>query len=109
MSKIGVASFKGQSGKMHEFNVYPLNTYFKAIGAVYAITIRKVTGKEGRHEILYVGQTTDLSERFDDHHKQDCFDRHRANCICIHAEGHAQTRLAIEKDLCNYHAPICNG
>ncbi|MGC2517256.1 MAG: hypothetical protein WA383_22260, partial [Terriglobales bacterium] len=41
-----------------------------------------------------VGETGDLSTRFDDHHKADCFAQHNANCICTHGDEDEESRLA---------------
>ena len=57
---------------------------------------------------FYVGQTGDLSTRFETHHKQSCFDRHGANRICIYEEQLERTRLVIEQDLIDNYHPVCN-
>ena len=61
------------------------------------------------HTRIYVGQTEDLSIRFDNHHKQDCFDRHNKNCICVYGEQDENNRLLIEQDLIETYGPPCNG
>ncbi len=101
--------FPGISGNRYEFEVYPWGTQFNPIGAVYLIS-RRVSKPDGGadHYRVYVGQTDDLSTRFDSHHKEDCFQRERANCICVHAEPNEQTRLSIETDLIAYRRPPCN-
>ena len=100
----------GASGRKYAFLVYPWGTTFKQLGGVYAVT-RAVPNQTGRetHSIIYVGQTGDLSERFDDHHKAACFSKHSANCICVHVESSEKTRLAIEADLIAAYNPPCNG
>ena len=100
----------GASGRKCAFLVYPWGTEFKAVGSVYAVTraTPNQTGGE-THSIIYVGQTADLSERFDAHHKAACFSKHSANRICVHVEGVEQTRLAIEADLIASYKPPCNG
>jgi hypothetical protein len=50
-----------------------------------------------------------LSERFDDHHKAECFSRRGAAHLCVHVEGNEKTRLAIESDLIANYNPPCNG
>lgn len=61
------------------------------------------------HTRIYADQTGDLSTRFDNHHKQACFDRHSKNCVCVHGEQDEDTRLAIEQDLIDNYDPPCNG
>lgn len=96
----------GKSGKKYEFKVYPWGTSFKSIGGLYLVLKKNENGNYG---ILYVGQTGDLSERFDDHHKQSCFDRNGKTHIAVKVEGVEKTRLAIERDLIDNYNPTCNG
>lgn len=96
----------GASGAQHEFGVYPWGTTFNAVGGLYLVLRKQLTGN---YDLLYVGQTGDLSERFDNHHKQPSFDRHGKTHIAVNGEGVARTRLAIEADLIRKHQPICNG
>lgn len=109
MAKISSATFKGKSGETYGFNAYPMGQAFKAVGAVYAVTRRYKNSNGGySHEIIYVGETGDLSTRFDDHHKADCFTRHNANCICTHGDNDEDSRLAKEDDLIKQQNPSCN-
>jgi len=99
-----------QSGTEYTFKVYSLDTKFnKDYEAVYFVTKRvKKTNGGYSHIRIYVGETGDLSTRFDNHHKQDCFDENGANCICIYGEQDEKTRLKIEKDLIEKYNPPCN-
>jgi len=111
MAKLSTVTFTGESGTEYAFNVYPWGTSFKEdYGAVYFITKRTEKSEGGYSHIrIYVGQTEDLSTRFDNHHKQACFDKHKKNCVCVHGEDDEDARLAIEQDLIdNYDLP-CNG
>lgn len=109
MAKLSDATFTGASGEKYAFAVYPMDPSFRVVGAVYAITRRYENNKGGfSHEIIYVGETGDLSTRFDDHHKWDCFVRHNANCICTHVDNGEDSRLAKEDDLIRQHSPDCN-
>ena len=100
----------GASGKKYTFYVYPMSAEFKQVGGVYAFTLATPkTGGGNTHSILYVGQTGDLSSRFDDHHKEDCFVRRGANRHCAMVVENEETRLAIERDLIDSYNPPCNG
>ena len=110
MSKLGTMTLTGASGNKYEFNVYPLGTEFNVIGAVYYVSKRTVKADGGgEHSKIYIGQTSDMSERFDNHHKADCFNRYGANCLSTHREDNEENRLSIESDLLEAYNPPCNG
>ncbi len=96
---------KGRSGATYQFWVYPWGESFKAQGGVYAILRDDGT----TWAVVYIGQTSDLSERFDDHHKADCFTRHRKTHIAARVEESERERLVIEADLVASYNPPCNG
>jgi excinuclease UvrABC nuclease subunit len=109
MPKLGDVTFHGKSGQGYVFEVYPVDTDFNDVAAVYAVTRRYKDTRGGySHEIIYVGETKDLSERFDEHHKANCFIRHNANCICTHLDDKEAPRLTKENDLIKKHNPPCN-
>jgi hypothetical protein len=110
MSKVGEMTLKGESGNDYEFTVYTRDTDFKALGAVYVQSKRTIkSGGGGSHDLIYVGQTGDLSGRPLNHHKKDCFDKHGSNCVSILLEENEKRRLAIETDLINGNKWPCNG
>jgi predicted GIY-YIG superfamily endonuclease len=96
----------GASGSKYKFYVYPWGTNLKALGGVYMV-LRK-TSQNGNHTVLYIGQTGDLSERFDNHHKKSCFDRNQKTHIAAMLESSEKKRLRIEEDLIKNYNPICN-
>jgi hypothetical protein len=109
VAKLGTIDLKGASGASWTFDVYPRETTFRALGAVYVQSVRTPkAGGGGSHQFIYVGQTGDLSNRPLNHHKKGCFDRHGANALLIYVEGSERTRLAIERDLINSLKPPCN-
>ncbi len=109
MAKLASITFIGASGTKYKFNVYSWDTNFDEVAAVYFITKRIQESDGGyTHARIYVGQTNDLSKRFDDHHKASCFKRHGANCICIYREDDETERLRIESDLISQYSPRCN-
>lgn len=109
-------TIKGMSGTNYIFNVYGFTKFsdlmdaFKSIPAIYAFTRRFSNNfMSYTHDLLYVGETEDLSTRFDNHHKQDCIVRCSANCICIHSFQGTQTeRRAAEADILNAFDFPCN-
>ena len=110
MAKLGTLALKGDSGQTYDFTVYSYDAEFKAVGAVYGIT-RRQKKPDGNydHTIVYIGETGDLSTRFDDHHKESCFTEHNANCKCIHSDEDEDSRLKKEMDLIDNYIPPCNG
>jgi len=109
MAKIGTMKVDSKSGTVYAFDLYPVGTSFKELGAVYIITKRTPKSDGGgSHTYLYVGETGDLSTRFDDHHKQECFDEHGASCIGIHLDASEDSRLEKESDLHDAHDWPCN-
>lgn len=109
MAKIGNLKIKGASGTTYTFNVYPYDTEFKDLAAVYYISnrIEENDGK-GSHSPIYIGQTEDLSTRFDGHHDEECFEEYGANCKNILPEANEEKRKEIEADLISSLNPPCN-
>jgi hypothetical protein len=112
MAKQGTVTATGGSGRQYVFDVYPWDdldvpkgTAFSPVGAVYLV-LRKIA--QGNYDILYVGQTANLTGRFDDHHKQACFDRNARTHIGVLRCGQERDRLAIEADLLNRYKTVCN-
>ena len=106
MTPISTLTLTGKSGRQYEFKCYPIGTEFRPVAAVYAVTKRKT---DRTHTVIYVGQTSNLPERFDDHHKAACFSGHGANCICIHRDNNESSRQEKEADLIAAYNPPCNG
>lgn len=110
MTKIGTLTLTGASGAKYEFTVYPFGTDFEAIPAIYYISKRtEKSDGGGNHLEIYIGETNNLSERFDNHHKASCFRRYKANALSIRQESNESKRLKIEKDLIDAYKPPCNG
>lgn len=110
MGKINESlSLNGKSGSVYGFDVYTYDTTFNAVRAVYAVTNRHQNNAGTMtHTLIYVGQTGDLSERFDDHHKARCFERNGANCIGVHRDNDEDSRLSKEADLLEQWSTSCN-
>jgi predicted GIY-YIG superfamily endonuclease len=104
MAEVDKVSVAGASGQKYEFSVYHWGQQFKQVGGVYLVLKRRISD----YEILYIGQTGDLSERFDDHHKQGCFNRNARTHIGVRVENSEAARLAIERDLLGNYKTACN-
>ena len=110
MAKLGDLTLTGASGKKYTFAVYPADTTWKdGVAGVYYVSRRtaKPDGS-GDHSKIYVGETSDLKDRFENHHKQKCFEKNGYNAISILQESNENTRLAIEGDLVDALSPPCN-
>ena len=58
---------------------------------------------------IYIGETGDLSDRFDNHHRMPCIKREGATHICTHkSSANKETRRTEEVDLIGNYDPICN-
>lgn len=98
-------TLQGKSGNSYEFTVHSWGTEFKPIGGVYSVLKRRT---DGRYDVIYIGQTGNLAERFDDHHKTWCFTNHAKSHIGVQVEPSEKRRLAIEQDLIANYRPPCN-
>ena len=105
MEKETSVTLKGASGRAYEFDVFPWGTSFNPLGGLYTV-LKKIPPN---FHIQYVGQTGDLSSRFDSHHKQSCFDRNGKTHIAVHLESSESVRLTKEADLVASNNPVCNG
>ena len=107
MAEEGTLTARGVSGATYEFWCYPWDTTLKHEGGVYLVL--KKTTRNGNYDMLYVGQTVDLSERFEAHHQKPCFDRNGKTHIAARLENSERTRLLVEADLIQNYRPSCNG
>jgi hypothetical protein len=109
MSKLDDIKFSGKSGNEYPFVVYSFDSNLSKIACVYVVTHRYKNESAYSHRIIYVGQTDNLPERFENHHKANCFKEKNANAICVHSENSEKKRLEIEADLIEKSKPDCNG
>jgi hypothetical protein len=108
MDKIADATFTGASGTQYSFAVYPLNTSFGDVGAVYIFTKRTATQDNGTHKLLYIGESGELGTRISNHEKLPCVNQHGGNCICVHGDNSQDSRRNKESDLISHYDPPCN-
>jgi len=106
MVKLATVTLRGASGTVYPFDVYPWGTPFRPFGAVYTVLKHR---SDGRFDVLYIGRTTDMSERFDSHHKESCFRMYGRTHIGVHADPSEARRQVIETDLIRGNSTPCNG
>ncbi len=97
----------GKAGRFYTYQIYKLPHNFKALPGNYIFA--KET-RPTRWIPIYIGESTDLSEPFDQHHAMPCIQEYLATHIHAHAniEGLA-ARQAEEQDLIARWEPPCNG
>lgn len=105
-------SFTGKSGQKYYFHAWPLQTRFKALGAVFFVTKRSLENKtylrSANHEGIFIGKTSNLGEPLATQGQLDRFTKHGANCICVHLVENEERRLAAEQDLIAGNTTACN-
>lgn len=99
-------TLNGVSKKQYTFKLYTLDTKFNPVKAIYSVW--KLINNNTAYRPLYIWQTNSLSDRFQGHHKQSCFDRNQANCIWVMQISKQEDRDYIEEDLLWKYNLVCN-
>ena len=98
--------YKGQSGRMYEYLIYPIGTSFKDIPGNYIFAKETSPTKWWP---VYIGQTSSLQNRLADHEKEACAKRNGATHVHVHASSSSEAeRKAEESDLIANYKPACN-
>ena len=104
MAAFETVNLTGRSGTSYPFTVFPRGTPLAAVGGVYAV----MSDERTQWTMLYIGQTGDLNSRFDNHHHDDNFARHRASHLAALSVANDAQRRAIEADLVQRYEPALN-
>ena len=107
----GSVIFSGKSGEEYRFQVWPLETRFKAVAAVYFVTRRaheNNTYRRACHDGIYIGQTENLADSLAAQAQLDRFGKYGANCVCVYLLADEERRIAVEQDLLAAHSTHCN-
>ena len=103
----------GLSGKSYRYivftidrNLHTVATTLDAVGGNYCFA-----RENPNHSWtpIYFGETGDLSERFNNHHKASCIKRKGATHIHVRENTKKSERLVEEKDLNDKWNPKCKG
>ena len=99
--------WEGSSGKKYKYWIYDIgHDNFDPVPANY-IFAKETSPKI--HKEIYIGETEDISERFDNHHKMPCIKQNGATHIHAHKSNIIkETRREEESDLLKKWRPICN-
>jgi predicted GIY-YIG superfamily endonuclease len=96
----------GKSGEKYRYWISPLGAPMKQEPGNYVFARET---ENGSFVPIYIGQTSDLSERFDDHHKMPCIRQHKATHMHTHTSSASEKgRKAEEADLIERWNPACN-
>ena len=97
----------GKSGRSYTYDVYPIGTPLPSVPGNYVFATQL---SNGNFRPIYAGETSDLSERFDNHHKMLCIKQNGATHITVHAHNDGKlARQTEENDIKAHHRPVCNG
>ena len=97
----------GASGIKYTYGIYPLADFTNPIAANYIFAKKTSPVHWGA---VYIGETSDLSARLDDHHKAHCIQLNGATHIHVRVNSAGVVaRKKEEADLIASHNPPCNG
>ncbi len=106
MTTIQTQAWFGQSGTEYAYDVYPVGIGLLKAPGNYIFAKQTPTGWIP----VYIGQTGDLSARFDNHHKMFCIRANEATHIHVHSNYSGElVRKQEESDLVGRYRPACNG
>lgn len=106
MADEGTIQWDGRSGKTYKYWIYRIGTTFEEVPGNYVFAEET---KPNTFRPIYIGETDNLGERFDNHHKMPCIKREGATHIHAHKNTAGQVaRKAEEADLVDRWNPVCN-
>ena len=109
-------TLKGKSGNAYTFNLYTFDRFDELSneitaeqGALYLFTKRILKDGQYVHDYIYLGETSDISTRYGNHHKRRCIMSHGSNCIgFFFTDANDDERKAMEKDILEANEFPCN-
>lgn len=108
MTKFGDLMMSGKSGEKYCFQTWSYPTRFRPLGAVFIVSKRLFNDKNfhrASHQIIYIGQTSDMSKPMGPVSQLDSFEKHGINCICVYPSTDEAQRMSIVDDLIVGHHP----
>jgi predicted GIY-YIG superfamily endonuclease len=96
----------GVSGKAYKYFIFPIGTAFKTVPGNYIFCKETVPGT---WYPIYIGETDDLSTRFDNHEKLPCIRKYKGTHIQTHESSPSKSvRMEEEQDIIKKYDPDCN-
>ena len=96
----------GRSGKSYKYWIFEIDYKFKPNQPGNYIFARETASRSWK--TIYIGETSDLGEGFDNHEKMPCIRENGATHIHAHRNKKEQKRLAEAADLIEHWHPLCN-
>ena len=84
MASEGTINWPGKSGAEYKYWIYPIDTTHRKIAGNYVFAEKM---RSGKFRAIYIGETGDMSERFDNHHKMPCITKQGATHITTHGNS----------------------
>lgn len=109
-------TLKGKSGNEYTFKLYSFDNFDELseeiagkLAALYLFTKRNLKNGKYVHDYIYLGETSDISTRYGNHHKRRCITSHGSNCIgFFFTDKDEEERKAMEKDILEANDFPCN-
>lgn len=106
MPQQGTFTWGGKSGRTYKYGVYPIDeTFEKGVPANYLYAKKRRSGWEA----MYIGETSEASERMTGNSKDQCARDKGATHIHFHKGSAEESERKDEaEDLIKVHSPQCN-
>ena len=105
-TQIRSIEWPGQLGQKYRYGIHPIGTNFEKAAGNYIFANEPIPN---RWDPVYIGETADLSERFDNHHAMPCIRQNVATHIHVHTNQQGDdARRAEEDDIIAAYNPVCN-
>jgi hypothetical protein len=100
MAKRESITVVGRDGETYRFRTYIWGHEFKPLPAVYIVAERQLRDSGVvDYQVLYIGQTSDLSVEFKSHKHSDALLAQNANIVGVLIERDAEKRIRLAHEL----------
>lgn len=97
-------TISGKSKRTYKFDLYPKSYSWNSVAGVYLVLRQSMS----KYDPIYIGETSDLGDRFQNHHKRTCFERNGWTHLGFLHEKNLKKRRAIESDILGNYKWYCN-